>query len=502
MQALDLYIKKKISAVRRRITTVLLVSYLFLGLVVGMGAAALIMLLSLFLPMYYAAFFATAAIILGLFTGVLLTFIKRPDMKRCALLLDSRGFKERVVTSYERAGKEDEFSRLLKEDTKDRLDGFDIRGAFPVKLPVNQVVAFLLLAVIVAVSGLIDSPARKQARAEHEIVMEAKKEAEKLTDALEKLEDQKELGEEEKKELTDMLEEAKKELLESEGAEDIDKAKERLTKKLEQNMKELLAEDKREAAKELFNMAMELNPSLSQEDKKELADAMEKLSELSDQLSDAKKQAEEKGLDSLSEEELSELAANLNKAAANMSDEELAAALKNAAASVSEADLEEALSTLANAQGNVMAAGIDSDGSVSLASASGENSAGGEGTENGAGAGTGANGQGSGQGSPGGNGTGWYNGSDKGAESEEIYNGDFVSVPENYQDNENLTGKPVEGDSYKQEGGPSLTWDGIRMNYQQVIGDYVTKAYERIESGSYPADYKEAIRYYFEYLNQ
>lgn len=503
MKVLDDFIKKRIKEARRRVTAVRLAADMLFGLIAGMAVAAVIMVVSLFVPMYYAPLLAVAAIGIGVMSGGVLTLIRRPDMKRAALLLDSKGFKERVTTAYERAGMEDTFSVLLKEDTKQRLTGFSIKGAFPYHISAKQIAAFFGLAVVIAVAGLIDAPARKQAREKHAIVMEAKDKAEEVAEALEKLEKQEKLSEEDMTELKEMLSEAKEELKEAESSEDIEKAQERLEKKLEQKMKELASEDKKEAAKALMDLVMELNPELTDEQKQEISDMMAELSQLDDEISEALKKAEE---GTLSEEELEELKAKLSEAAAQLSDEDLQAALSQAASSMSAEDLENAMAALSSAQSDMMAAALDMDGSMSMAAGFGQGSQGqgqGSGSQGQGGQGQGSQGQsGSGVTGSDGAGGGWYQGSNQGAESSETYEGDYVSVPENYQDNDNLTGSPVEGEAYTQQGGPSVTWDGIKMDYQQVIGEYQNKAYERIEGGDYPADVQDTIKNYFENLNK
>lgn len=504
MEALDLFIIKKIKEAKRRITAVRLASDMLFGLVCGMGASACIMVVSLFVPMYYAPLSAAAAAALGIVSGGVLTLLRRPDMRRAALLLDARGFQERVTTSYERMGMEDTFSMLLKEDTRRRLTGFSVRDAFPYKTSVKQLAVFLGLAVIVAVAGLIDAPARKKAREEHAIAMEVRDQAEEVKEALEKLEKREEISKEDMSEIKEMLSDALEELKESESAEDIEKAKERLEKKLEQKVKELAAEDKKDAARELTELAMELNPELTDEQKAELSEKLKEYTELSDELADALEKAEQ---GTLSEEEWEELQAKLAEAAAKLSDEELQAALSQAAASMSAEDLENALAALSDAQGDMMAAalGMDADGSMSIAGAGSGGQGNTDGQGNGGGQGTGSsNGGSAGSGVTGADnaGGGWYQGSNVGAQSKETYDGDYVAVPENWQDNENLTGTPVDGESYTQEGGPSVTWSGKKTDYQKVIGEYQNKAYERIEGGNYPAAVQDAIKNYFENLNQ
>lgn len=501
MQALDLFIKKRIKETRRRVTAVRLASDMLFGLVIGMAGAAVIMVVSLFVPMYYAPVFAVAVIGLGLLSGGVLTLIRRPDMKRAALLLDAKGFQERVTTSYERAGESDTFSMLLKEDTKKRLTGFSIKGAFPYKISVKQIVIFCGLAVIIAVAGLIDAPARKQAREQHAIAMQVMEKAEDLAEALSKLEKQEELSKEDMSEIKEMLSDAKEELKEAESAEDIEKAEERLEKKLEQKVKDLASENKKEAAKALMDLAMDMNPELTDEQKKEISQMMTELDTLSDELSEALEKAEE---GTLSEEELEELKAKLAEAAKKLSDEELQAALSQAASSMSAEDLENALAALSSAQSDLMAAALDADGSLSVAGLgqSGQGFSGSGGAQGSSGNGNSAGSGGSGVTGADGAGGGWYQGSNQGAESSETYDGDYVSVPEDYQDNENLTGTPVDGESYTQQGGPSVTWSGIKMDYQQVIADYQNKAYERIEGGDYPAAVQDAIKNYFENLNK
>ncbi len=461
MKTLDSRIKKKILAARRRITVCSLVKNMLSGLVIGLAAAALIMIVSLFVPMYYAPVFAVAVTAVGFFSGLIFTLVLRPDMRRAALLLDAKGFKERVITSYERCGSSDTFSELLKEDTLRRLDAFDIGKAFAFQVPRAHLAAFLCMALLVMIVGLIDTPAKQQADKDHALAMEIKKESEEIADAIEKVKQEAGLSDEALARLTDMEQDAIEALKEAEDIEDIEKAKERLEKKLEQEVTDLLTE----------------------------------------QLLDALEAAKEGTLD-MSEEELEALSEALSDAAANMTDEELAGALLNAADSLSVEDLEAALAALSNAQQNTTDEALD--GSISLAAGGFKSGAQMDGEASGISAEDGEAGSASGTGNTkaDGSGGGWYEGSKYGSSSQETYSGDYVSVPENVQDNENLTGTPTDGESYTSKGGESVTWDGVRIDYQQVIGEYETKAYERISGGNYPSDVQDAIRTYFESLNQ
>ena len=142
-------------------------------------------------------------------------------------------------------------------------------------------------------------------------------------------------------------------------------------------------------------------------------------------------------------------------------------------------------------------ASSNSNGNSSSQSGNGN----GNGNNSGNGNGNG-NGSGNGSGSGSGSGTGWNYGGKKGTEKETTYNGELVSVPNGVGEDDNLTGSAGDGTSYSSQGGPSLTWSGNSVAYEQVIGSYSDQAMSKIQGSNYPAGMQDIVKNYFEQLNQ
>ncbi len=506
MKQLEQFIKKNIAKARRQITAALFVEYVMFGLLVGMIAGTVIMMISMFVPMYYAGGLATICIGLGVLTGFIITLAKRPNMLKASLMLDAKGFRERVTTAYLATGKDDTFSMMVKEDAKAHLVGYSISKAFPIALKKKQMSLLLVMAVVFFAAMQIETPAKQVAR-EQQAVVEAAKEkirkVEKTLDKLEELEKNQVLSKDDLDKMKSDLDTAKKELKEAESKEDLEKATQRAEKKLEQNIKNMASENNVEAMKPLLDLALEMNDSLTEEEKKELTEKMKTLSELKEELAELSEKVEKEGIESLTEEELAALAESLKKAAAELDLEELQALaekLGNGNA-ISAEDLAEALAAISSASGEALAEAMDGDASVSLGMG-GEGSGTGDGNSSGSGGEEGGNGTGTGSGGGGQGGTGWNTGGEESYEKDQTFEGDYVTVPDNYQDDPNLKGNSVDGEHYIQDGGPAITWDGERKDYRDVIDEYEDQAFEKIDGGDYPEEMQEFIRDYFEYLNQ
>ncbi len=86
-------------------------------------------------------------------------------------------------------------------------------------------------------------------------------------------------------------------------------------------------------------------------------------------------------------------------------------------------------------------------------------------------------------------------GKTKTAETVTIPNGDVGT-------DENLTGKGTGGGQNTYEkSDQSLTWSGNKVSYGQVSGEYKEKAYRSLETSTYPDSMKDKIKTYFDGLN-
>ncbi|MCH5255147.1 MAG: hypothetical protein J1F41_09490, partial [Lachnospiraceae bacterium] len=110
--------------------------------------------------------------------------------------------------------------------------------------------------------------------------------------------------------------------------------------------------------------------------------------------------------------------------------------------------------------------------------------------------GDGQDGQGSSQ-----NGQDGGSGSGRGTGSTNIPH-DYVSIPNDVADSENLTGNSVDHDNseyFRAQNG--LSWEGTHMSHEAVIGSYEQNAYEGIAAGRYPSGMENVIKEYFSSFN-
>lgn len=135
----------------------------------------------------------------------------------------------------------------------------------------------------------------------------------------------------------------------------------------------------------------------------------------------------------------------------------------------------------------------------------GQSGAGGQNGQNGDGSQDGQNGDGGQNGQNGQNGDksqGGQQGDGRGTGSSNTPH-DYVSIPNDIADTENLTGNAVNHEDstyFRAQNG--LSWEGVHMSHEAVLGNYEQKAYEGIAAGRYPSGMEEVIKQYFSSFNQ
>lgn len=291
MNGLDAEIKKYVKRVRRRLSEKAVLQMLLFGMLAGFGAAVVISLISLFVPWYFAVQYALIAVAAGVVAGMVLGILKRPDMKQAALRLDAQGFQERLITSYELAGKEDSISIIQKRDTLARLKLVNVRKLFPLKPKGKQLAMMFGLAAVFLGLSFVPTAAKDRAQEQHAIAQQVKDEVAKVDDAIEKIEKMEELSQQEKEELLSLLQQSRKELSDVDTAEALEKAKERIAVKVDQQADQT---DTRAARQELRSLADSMqgeNQSASKQLAQGLQDLQKDLENMDDTTGDAEKQA-------------------------------------------------------------------------------------------------------------------------------------------------------------------------------------------------------------------
>ena len=509
MKALEREIDNFIKKASIKIGVNFIIRNLVISLNIALCISIFVIGLSLFLPIPFRSEIAYGSIIVLVILSVGYSFVKRYRKKQVALIVDSKGLKERVTTYLVLRGKEDDFAIAQREDTLEAIRKFNIKDKLPIRFPKKEAILALVFAVICISMSFINTLAtekgnkiRELNKTKKEIIEEIKKE-EKDIDKIDNL------TEEEKKELKDILDKAKEQIKESDKKSDLDKANERLEKKLE-NLKDKLQSEK--GKKDIEKISNNLLKEYKENMKKEAKEDENAVKSNLMNTEEGKKLLE--AINTGDKEKIATALGDLNKSLDSLSDAEkskLSNSFSDAAMAVNSEDLKEALSSAAD---GVMDGKISAeDLSGALASMKSKSNGGkkpggnnGSGDSNGSGNGNGSgndNGNGNGNGSGSGLGGGWNTGSKNGTErvdttksAEEIY------IPGREVGNDgNLSGGKNEGgntQSITTKNGVNTS--GSKDNYTKYVEDYSNEALNNLDSSSMPDSLKDVVKDYFEGL--
>ena len=242
------YLKQKIKDCRRKLNLAKILENCVYYISFGALAAVLVEGISLFVPFYYANYFAAGCIGIGCLTGLVRTFLTWADMKAAAKKLDSFGLQERTMTAYENLDKEDAFTKMQRNDAVQMLKENESNIRISIKPNTRHLLAFVFSLACVGTLALVPSVAKEQAKEQHALkqeVKEKKKELSSVMDALEDI-DTKSLSAEEKKKLQELmksLEMSKKELDQVDSAQELASANERLQFKYQETAQSLTGID-------------------------------------------------------------------------------------------------------------------------------------------------------------------------------------------------------------------------------------------------------------------
>ena len=526
MNSLNNEILTFIKKASKRIKANFIINLSIIGLKYLLCLILSLLLISLFITIPYIEEISLVILLIGLISIVIFGFIKAPDNKKVALIVDSKGLKERVTTSLEFINDEDSVSIAQKNDTLKFIRSFNIKENLKISIDRKQILLVIALIGLCIFTSFIDTSAKKEAnniREFNKYQQEYIKKVEEEKKKVDKLED---LSEEEKEAIKKILEDAKKELKESEKKLDVNKTLERMEKKLE-DTKDKSKNDKSKSAIDNMqkNLLDKFNKEKEEEAKKDLNklvnDLMKKKEgkDLAEAILSKDKEALEKALGDLkkslgkmSSSELNNLSKALASASEGVNDENLKEALENASNSVLDGkiDAESLKEAIENSQNNSEGKKKDGNGEGSgegegQGSGEGEGQGSGEGEGNGNGQGNGeGQGNGQGQGNGGQSGTGWDTGSNEGNENDiDNKKGEQVYIPgRDLGNDKNLTGnKNEDGDSQSIDSENGFNLDGSKIDYDKVIGDYTNSALEGANNSNLPESLKDLIKDYFEGLN-
>ena len=512
MNALDKEILDFIQKSGRRIKLNFLISKILMGLQASLVLTLIVFIIALFIP-FESCYRLSFELINGaIFISIVWGVIKGPKQKEIALMADSKGLKERVITALEFIGDESEIAIAQKKDTLKNIKTYDFKRNLPIRTEKKEIYRIIILTILCLIIIIIPTDPKKEAERLREFTNSKNEIVNKIDKEEEKIEKEGDLTKEEKEELKKILKEAKKDLKEINKKEDTNKLIDRLDKKFE-DMKEridsekkkelvddlkknLVERQKNEQAKEALKNLNEINKSLNKN--KTGKELLEALKNGDKEALENKLKALNQSLPNLSDKEKSELSNALKEAAANLTNEELKELLEQSSDKVLDGEIDP--SELADALTSLKTKSDGSSNSGSSKAVAKANGSGSSGSGNGSGTGQG-NGSGSGNGGGGsGTGGGWNTGSKNGKENTSTPNiGEQVFIPGRQVGNdENLKGdKNSNGTSQSIETQKGLNFNGEKKDYNSVVGDYSKEEIESMNNSSLPENLQDVVKEYF-----
>lgn len=455
-----------IRSYRRRLNLAGFLNRLMFALSIGAGVGIVFQLLSFVMPIYYVNHYTVIALILAVATAAFVSLVRRSTMKQTALVMDSFGFQERIITAYENIRENGILPALQRNDAMERLKRQSDRIRIPLWPNLKKAaLPFVLLAMMIGIS-FIPSQMKEQAKELHQIQKEAREKEEEIEEVLDKLE---ELAELEKDTLTPEQIAQMQEMMES----------------LQASMSEY---QQAASAEALQSAGEKLNYKY--------ADMSSKMSAL------AKSMQEGASVSPMSTESMQAMADKLKEMSGNTSPE---------GDSLASNQGQNGQDNNSDGQGNGQSGqnnGQNGQGNDQNGQSNGQNGQGSDqGGQNGQGSDqSGQNGQGGGQDGQGNeqgdqgsgqNGQGDSYGNGRGTGSVN-YAHDYVSIPNDIADSDNLTGNSVDHNNseyFRAQNG--LSWEGTHIPYDEVIESYEKNAYEGIAAGKYPSGMENVIKEYF-----
>lgn len=492
-----------IKGCRRRMNVAQTWEKLAAAVAVGAGFGLAFEAAAFVLPFYYADLYAFLAVAAGALTGLVIAYLRRVPEAAAALRIDGFGFEERVITAYEAMmgkQKQSPFLAVQQADAIRRLrEGRDrIRIALCPSVKKTVLCVSLLLAV--AVLSLVPSAMKERAEALHELKQEAMKKQKEIETVVKEMEElaEQELTEEQLAALQEMMGSLQSSYAEYEqvsSAEALSAAGQKLDYKYEDISSKL-----EQMAQSLQNGAAASTPqamtqAMSMQD---LAQKMQSLNgsgqnggQNGSQGNNSQNGSQGGDGQNGSQGSNSQNGSQSGSQGSNSQNGNQNGSQGNNGQNGNQDGDGQGDGSQGNSNQNGGQGSNDQDGNQGGDGQSGGNQ--GDGSQGGSGqGGDGQNGQGGSQGGSGsGRGTGTAN-----------ISRDYISIPNAIGDDDVLTGQAGASDNsdvFRAQNG--LSWEGERVSYDSVIGEYREQAYEGISNGKYPSGMEDVIKEYFGSFN-
>lgn len=230
-----------------------LIHVITLSLMLWGGASFTFMIFSRFFPITFIWNKIIIVLIFSLISGFIWSLYKKPSYKETAILLDSFGLKERIVTSLDLKGKESLVAKIQKEDTLKFLQREDLKSKISLR-PSLKVLLFILIFFISTIGvSFIPTKSYTVAKEREKNIEKLEEEKAKIEKVKKKIEKDKVLKLEEKKEIEESLNKIKNRIEESKDLKNIQKEIIKTKNELEKIGKDINEREMNKIAKKLEN---------------------------------------------------------------------------------------------------------------------------------------------------------------------------------------------------------------------------------------------------------
>lgn len=518
MSSMDKRILMLVSRISKRIQVSLTIGYVLVLGSLSFAACILMFIVSLFIPVYdvYTKIIIISAVSIAV--GIIIGFIKKPDLKVAARRLDSFGLQERAVTAVELIGKDSEIALLQKEDAISYIKNTNYRKHIPLVAHEKILLLFMVLAVGLMTTGFIPNPMNEIAEQLHQLDEAKVDTSNKLDNLINEAEKDPGLTEEQKSEIKNRLTEVKETVDSSKDREELDEALKKSAEKMDL-LKQKLEQGKKDAADTLSkaDSTKDLADAIKRNDKSGLKDAVNKLNEKLKGMDDKEKNEVSDVLSKLANgnnadmvfKRVMQLAADEISKGSALSEGTLQAVEETLSSLMDENDymnkvneLSEELNSMTSSKGDTSDTGIKS--SSGEGRQQNNNGSANNGQPTNAPAKEGAGSEGSGQGSdstgtPGAGITKKDSSIKKTGEYEKVFT---PSLAGGTGESSQLKGKLNKTGSTEISKGDMSVDRGESVSYDKVYGQYMAQAMENINTSTIPEGMKEIVRNYFSSLDE
>lgn len=451
---------KTIQAYRRRLNLATFIKYSVFALSVAVAAGILIQAAALVIPLYYVNLYTLLILLNGELAAVTVWILRRISLKQAALVMDSFGFAERIVTAYENLTQKGTLVEMQRKDAMQQLRAHKDRIQIALLPSWKKIVLLFGLSAAMTGLGLTPSAQKENAKELHQLKTEAKEKVQEITEVVDSLgelgQKTEEITQEQQAALQQMMESLQSSLVEYQQAQ---------SKEMMKAAQSKLNYKYENISSELYNMAQNLPSNASEMLTEEALQYMESMQEAAQQIQDLNG---------------SELAQGIPFSNGFNGEINQGDAVKGNSDNASEGSNGSGSGGQNSGNGQNQDGGTSQDGELSQGDGTGQGSSSGDNGNNG-------QGQDNENSASSGRGTGSSN-----AEH------DYVSVPNRIADGSNLAGNASShADSTYFRAQSGISWEGEHISHEAVIGSYKENAYEGIAAGKYPSGMEEIIKEYF-----